>query len=149
MAAWTEAQKDSIREYMGASVLFKLNFYPLLESTMTTVLAQADGGSQPDDTTQQRIIVILGYLADVDDRLNKLSKRFQVDTAETATVKFHGDFARAMYAARTHGRMWASRLAKKLGFKAVLLDVFSAEAPRVPPPIGPDLYSQYGIGPLT
>lgn len=139
MAAFTEAQRVKIRHYMGAGALFT-GLFPLLESAITTVQAQADGGARPDDSTQQAILAAIAELDDIETRRKSLRKRVMVDEAQAGGQRARIDPARGLVALRMEARIIASGLAKYLGFSAVLSDVYSPGTPHVPPTIGPDLY---------
>lgn len=108
---------------------------------MLRVLAEADGGNQIDSSTQVAIQAQLTELDDIEARRRSLRKRIMVDTAKAGGTEARIDPARGLAALRMEGRICAASLARYLGFKAVLTDIFTAAQPYIPPLIGPDLYS--------
>ena len=139
MAAFTEADRVKIRHYMGAGALFT-GLYPLLESAISTVQAIADGGARPDNSTQLAIYGTLTELDDIETRRKSLRKRVMVDTATAGDSSARIDPARGIAVLRGEGRVIAGGLARYLGFKSVLSDIYSPGQPHVPPVYGPDLY---------
>jgi hypothetical protein len=137
MAAWTEPQKTSIRHYVGAGIVSGYGFYPPLEDSMSRVLAIADGGQQVSNSTQLAIVALLADIATVETQLKSL----WTAAIAVAVDEIKIDSARAMAMLRMEGRRLSHGLAKYLGFRAVLADVWSAAAPRIPPVIGSDFYS--------
>lgn len=132
--AFTEPEKVSIRHFMGSGALF-YGLYPLLESAMVTVQAVADGGSQPDTSTETAIRSTLTNCVAIETQLSKLWSFMLVGTADEAKI----DAPRAMAALRMEGRRLSGHLARYLGFKAVLTDIWAGAPAHVPPVIGPDL----------
>lgn len=59
---FTEAERVKVRRWLGYPPLF-LQQNPRLESAMTAVQSEADGGARPDDASE---VAIRGYLAKLD-----------------------------------------------------------------------------------
>ncbi len=140
MTQWSEPQKTAIRHYMGGSILNK-GYYPLLESAMVTVLAVADGGDQVDNSTQEAIISVLTDIATLETRLKKTWIAAIAVDVGAGDGRAQVDAARGAAMLRMEGRRLSGGLARYLGFKAVLTDIWTPSTPHVPPLIGPDLYS--------
>ena len=130
----------AIRHWMGGSALVH-GFWPALEDAITLVQSVADGGARPDDSTETAIRATMVELDEIETKRKALRKRVMVDTAIAGGTHARIDPARGLAALRMEGRIVAGSLARYLGFKAVLTDIFSAAAPHIPPVIGPDLYS--------
>jgi hypothetical protein len=121
--AWTEADRATIRAYLGFPALF-LQADPRLEAAMTSVLAVTDHGTRPDDSTEKQIRGWLGQLAKIESRLQDLW-----DEAEALKVDELGvDPMRAMALLRAEGRRIVGRIARALG-TAPRHDVFSGAEP--------------------
>ncbi|HEU4728391.1 MAG TPA: hypothetical protein VFT22_10890 [Kofleriaceae bacterium] len=95
---WTEVERANIRHYLGFAAIFKQR-YPMLENAMTSVLAIADGGTQPDSATQIQIQGWLASLAALETSFDALDQhqgagqvgKIQVDQVrETARLKMKG-----------------------------------------------------------
>ena len=121
--AWSEADRATIRSYLGFPALF-LQADPRLEAAMTAVLAEADHGTRPDNSTELQIRGWLTQLAAIEARLESLW-----DEAEALQVDELGvDPMRAMVLLRSEGRRIVGRIARALG-TAPRHDVFTgAEA---------------------
>lgn len=122
--AWTEADRATLRSYLGFPALF-LQADPRLEAAMTAVLAQADHGTRPDDSTELQIRGWLAQLAKIESRLQDLW-----DEAEALKVDELGiDPMRALALLRAEGRRIVGRIARALG-TAPRHDVFSGAESR-------------------
>ena len=121
--AWTEADRATIRSYLGFPALF-LQADPRLESAMTSVQSEADGGVRPDGSTEVQIRGWLGQLGKLETRLQDLW-----DEAEALKVGELGvDPLRAMAMLRAEGRRIVGRIARALG-TSPRHDVFSGAEP--------------------
>ena len=121
--AWTEADRATIRSYLGFPALF-LQADPRLEAAMTAVQSEADGGVRPDGSTETQNRGWLAQLAKVESRLEELW-----DEAEALKVDELGvDPMRAMAMLRAEGRRVVGRIARALG-TAPRHDVFSGAEP--------------------
>jgi hypothetical protein len=121
--AWTEADRATIRSYLGFPALF-LQADPRLEAAMTAVQSEADGGVRLDGSTETQIRVWLTQLAKVESRLEELW-----DEAEALKVDELGvDPMRAMALLRAEGRRVVGRIARALG-TAPRHDVFTGAEP--------------------
>jgi len=125
--AWTEADRATIRSYLGFPALF-LQADPRLEAAMTSVQSEADGGVRPDGSTESQIRGWLAQLVKVESRLEELW-----DEAEALKVDELGvDPLRAMALLRAEGRRIVGRIARALG-TSPRHDVFTGADPRDPP----------------
>jgi hypothetical protein len=121
--AWTEADRATIRSYLGFPALF-LQADPRLEAAMTAVQSEADGGVRPDGSTETQIRGWLAQLAKVESRLEEIW-----DEAEALKVDELGvDPMRAMALLRAEGRRIVARIARALG-TSPRHDVFSGAEP--------------------
>lgn len=121
--AWTEADRATIRSYLGFPALF-LQADPRLEAAMTAVQSEADGGVRPDGSTELQIRGWLTQLAAIETRLESLW-----DEAEALKVDELGvDPMRAVALLRSEGRRIVGRLARALG-TSPRHDVFSGAEP--------------------
>ncbi|HEY1697978.1 MAG TPA: hypothetical protein VGG39_37720 [Polyangiaceae bacterium] len=122
--AWTEADRATIRSYLGFPALF-LQADPRLEAAMTAVLAIADNGTRPDNSTELQIRGWLAQLASIETRLESLW-----DEAEALKVDELGvDPMRAMVMLRAEGRRIVGRVARALG-TSPRHDVFTGAEPK-------------------
>jgi len=121
--AWTEADRATIRHYLGFPALF-LQADPRLESALQSVQSVADHGTRPDNSTELQIRGWLAQLVHVEARLEELW-----DEAEALKVDELGvDPMRAMALMRSEGRRVVGNIARALG-TAPRHDVFSAPEP--------------------
>lgn len=121
--AWNESDRATLRSYLGFPALF-LQADPRLESAMTSVQSEADGGTRPDASTELQIRRWLAQLATIESRLEQLW-----DEAEALKVEELGvDPMRAMVLLRSEGRRIVGRIARALG-TAPRHDVFSGAQP--------------------
>jgi hypothetical protein len=120
MAAWTEDERAKIRQYLGRAPIFR-EADPLLESAMTAVQAQADGGSQPTSATQVLIQGHLTQLADIETRMQNLRSQYVALGVGQLTI----DPVRALMALRMEGRRFVHMIAALLSTQP-LRDVFAA-----------------------
>ena len=124
--AFTEADRVEIRYYVGAAALF-LQAWPALENAITSVQAESDGGTRPDNTTELKVKAIITELQAIDVRRTTLRTRYEAGKVDELDV----DPVRAGLAARMDGRIAVGRLCRTLGLKGPLADVFS------PQPVNP------------
>jgi hypothetical protein len=104
---------------LGFSGIF-LQADPRLETALTSVLARADGGTRPDDSTETQIRGWLTQLAHVESRLEELW-----DEAEALKLDSLGvDPYRAVVLMRSEGRRVVGNIARALA-TAPRHDVFS------------------------
>lgn len=134
--AFTDAEKERIRHYMGASRVFA-GLYPLLESAITTVEQLTDSGA-----TVAQVQVVLGKLATIETRRDFMSKRAFVDTAGDGPDYARIDPARGLIVLYMEGRLLCRELSIIFGFKAPLQDVFSPGRAHVPSTYGPDIFRE-------
>jgi hypothetical protein len=123
MAAFTEAERVSIRRYLGFSRLHTL-YNSRLESSITSAQAVADGGSLESDATATLIRATLTSLASVEAKLACVwdqAAALKVDEIEV-------DPARAMAILRSEGRRLVTTLANALDITP-RCDAFGATEP--------------------
>lgn len=119
---WTEAEKASIRAYLGFPNLFHQQ-EPRLENAINSVQTVSDGGALDNDATQARMRVALAQLDAVDAKLSALQCSYQV--LEAGTDKVRLDSIRAAWQLRQDGKRIISQLAIPLGTRPVR-DYFSS-----------------------
>lgn len=135
--AFTEADRVAIRHFMGAGQLW-LQAYPLLESAITNIQAQTDGGTRPDSSAETAVKALVTDLQAVESQLKTFWAPMMALNADEVKV----DFPRAMAAMRMEGRRLAFSLSRHLGFDTTFADVFSSQPSSVPHRVpGPDMYS--------
>lgn len=130
MAAWTEAQRVSVRKWLGYGNIF-LQADARLETALNAVLATTDGGTRPDSSAQTAII---GYITFLDQTLEPqmqgLVPSFQVKSADGdqkgSAVEL--DAIRGLIGLNKLGRMYVRLICYSLGFTRPLRDVFSANS---------------------
>jgi hypothetical protein len=121
--AWTEADRATLRHYLGFSGIF-LQADPRLETALTSVLARTDGGTRPDNSTELQIRSWLTQLVHVETRLEELW-----DEAEALKLDSLGvDSYRAVVLMRSEGRRVVGNIARALA-TAPRHDVFSEPEP--------------------
>ena len=107
--AWTLSEKDQIREWLAFACIYRFAD-PQLEGAIDSVQSQADGGSQPDNSTEVRLRGYLEQLAIIDDKIFAA-----LECAGSATV---GDItldpARAIMMMERQQRVLIGRLADAL-----------------------------------
>jgi hypothetical protein len=121
--AWSEADRASLRHYLGFAPLFK-QADPRLESALTSVQAEADGGTQKDNSSE---LLIRGWLADlatVEGRLREVWTEAEAHKVEDLSV----DPYRGMALLRSEGRRLVGNIARILSTRP-RHDVFSAAEP--------------------
>ena len=121
--AWSEADRALLRHYMGFAAIFR-QADPRLENAITSVQAEADGGSQKDSSTELLIRSWLAKLAKLEARLEELW-----DEAEALKVEDLGvDPYRGMAMLRSEGRRLVAAVAHSLS-TSPRHDVFSSAEP--------------------
>lgn len=122
--AFTEDDRVDIRLYMGASALFVQN-WPALENAITSMQSVADGGQRPNSSSENLIRSLIVELKDIDQKRKDLRGLHMVSRADEANI----DGPRGMLALAMEGRPLVHRLARTLGMRAPLVDVFSSAPP--------------------
>jgi len=124
--AFTEAERVQIRRYMGASAPYQ-QYVPALESAITSVQSEADGGAMPDSSTEDYIRdTVLDKLADIETQLEALWVRAGAMEAD----KVKSDAERGRVGLYREGRRFVGYLANALGRAVPYADVFSPGPPR-------------------
>lgn len=123
MAAFTEAERVTIRGYLGYSGLW-LQADPRLENAITVVQAIANGGTRPDDSTEVAIRTLLTSLQTIDARLSDLWDQAHARGVDEVRV----NPARGAAILRMEGRRLVHRLARHLDTQP-RADVFSSTEP--------------------
>lgn len=127
--AFTEADRVQIRQYVGWSAIF-LQYYPLLESAITTIQTVADGGVRADNSTELLVKSLLVQLQAVDAKLAN------IDCLGTNQVgNIQQDNIRARMVVLQYGRMLVGRLCTVLSLEGPISDCFSS-APAGPVRMG-------------
>ena len=111
--AFSEAEKASIRAYMGSTSRY-VDDDSRLEAAMT---ALGDGGATEDLIRDTYLV----RLAAIDAKLVEYETYMIAGQVDEVDI----DAARSSMALRGIGRMWAKRLANALGFERVRTDCFS------------------------
>jgi hypothetical protein len=117
--AFTEAQRVKIRKYLGYAGLY-LTYYSKLESAITTVQSEADGGSRPDGSTESLILATIAELEAIDTKLTALHE--QVSVGGVDEIKL--DPGKGIFLLRSEGRRKISVIANALSC-APLFDYYS------------------------
>ena len=118
--ALTEADRVLIRQYVGWSAIF-LQFQPLLESAITTIQSQADGGTRVDNSTELLVKKLLVELQQVDAKL------LEFDCLGTMVVnKIQQDNIRARMVIMQWGRVLVGRLCTVLSLEGPITDCYSS-----------------------
>jgi hypothetical protein len=120
VAVFTEPQKVLVRHFMGFAGIFK-QADPRLENAMLAICATADGGSQPDDSSQLQALAIVMDLQEIECVLKSMWKSMLVMQAGTNKI----DTLRGMAGMRAEGRRVVNGLAAVLG-TSPRRDIFSA-----------------------
>lgn len=107
--AFTEAERVRVRRYLGYSRLY-LQTDPRLESVLTSVQSEADGGAAPDSSTEDLIRALLADLAELEVAMKALWAQAQALDADGLKI----DVARAMTVLRSEGRRLIGAIADQL-----------------------------------
>jgi hypothetical protein len=123
VAAFTEAERVQIRRYLGFSRL-RTQYNPLLESAITSVQSEANGGSLPTADTETLIRSLLASLVTLESKLVTLWSQ----AAALAVDEVKVDPVRAAMFLRSEGRRLVTALSHALDTPP-RADVFSSTAP--------------------
>jgi hypothetical protein len=107
--AFTEGERVQIRRYLGYSRLY-LQSDSRLESVMTSIQSQADGGSSPDSATEDLIRSLLDDLTELQKNMKALWTQAQALDADGLKI----DVARAVAVLRSEGRRLVGEIADQL-----------------------------------
>lgn len=133
MATWTEAQRVSVRKWLGFGNQF-LQADPRLEIALDAILAIADGGTRPDNSAQ---LAIIGYLTLLDGQPGigqpptatsiegQWLQQLQMLPVGEADGETKLDASRALPGVARIGRFYVRQICYSLGFKKPLVDVFA------------------------
>jgi hypothetical protein len=118
---FSEAQKNDIRRWMGASHIFT-QMWPKLENAMTMIYATSDNGSQIDDSA---VILVQGWLTQLDTlEQAELNLSIQMAIVEAGTDKVKLDAAgNGLYGLRKIMRRYIGHMSDIFSCKP-LRDVF-------------------------
>lgn len=109
--AFTEAERVSIRKWMGYPALY-LSVDARFESAITSIQSLADGGSRPDNSTELAVRGYLAKLAAYEARWVDMLETFEAATVDEVKV----DAARAQLAMQAAMRLY-------VGFIADVMDL--------------------------
>jgi hypothetical protein len=146
---FSELDRSYIRKYVGYGAVY-VQAEPRLETAITTIQSQADGGSRPDSSEENAIkILIYGSNAVTGTAVTpggtaqdttfaqpallgllQIEQYLDIQTAFLGAGKADNDVtidpARESARLRKEGRRLCHAMARKLGMKGVRADVFSA-----------------------
>ena len=134
MAAWTEAQRVSVRKWLGFGNQF-IQADPRLEIALDAILALADGGVRPDNSAQ---LAIIGYLTQLDGQpgpgqpptSSSIEGQWLAQLQMLAVGEADGetklDALRALTGIARIGRFYVRQICFSLGFQKPLVDVFAS-----------------------
>ncbi len=111
-APWTETQKADIRAYLGFPSLFHQQ-EPRLENAIVSVMAVSDGGVLPSSATQDRMILVLAQLNNIDCLLSNTQTYAEANSVDGDVIQV--DYVRANFMLKMEGRRLISQLAIPLG----------------------------------
>lgn len=121
MASYTNLQLNTLYTYIGYN--FYLEFDPEISSIITATQAVSDGGQQPDDSLQLKILSICNQLSTtIDCQLNQLAF---IDFVTESSKGSQIDPARGDFLLRKQGRALIKQLCIILGIKGVRQDYYS------------------------
>ena len=123
--AFSQANRVSIRKYLGAGSVFG-QLFPKLENAITAVQSTADGGSQPDNSTELSVLSILTKLETIETKIEGLYCQVQVVEANNKEIVLNT--AQGMYLLKSEGRRMIGVLSRTLAC-APLYDYFSGQQP--------------------
>ncbi|GAC1576986.1 MAG: hypothetical protein NVS3B7_10130 [Candidatus Elarobacter sp.] len=126
--AWTEAERVSIRRYLGFS-RFYLTEDPRLESAITGVQQVSDGGLFPDTSTEVAIRGMLASLATIETQMDECAAYAMAMSDNGTSV----DYGYRMQLAMKRGRLYIGAISDALQCSP-RRDYFSSVRPR---PQGP------------
>lgn len=109
MMAFTEADRVSIREYLGFGSIF-LQADPRLENAITAVQSVADGGTRPTSDAENALKALITRLKAIDTSLDALNDQ----SGATSVDEIKLDAARETYRLKMHARSLVHRLARIL-----------------------------------
>jgi hypothetical protein len=132
---FSQQDRVNIRHFMGFGAIFKQADLRL-ENGITAIQSVADGGSQPDSTSENAARAIVCDLLAVECSLKALWSQFAVGRADKVRI----DAARAMIALRMEGRRLVTGLSSVLA-TSPRRDAFASTAPN---PDGDTFYDAPG-----
>lgn len=118
--AFTEAQRDQIRSYLGFPRLY-ISANPFLEQAITTIQPLSEGGSAPDASIENAVIVALGQIAAIDQNLNNIQANItllaatDVPTTMSSGAILKQDYTRVLRTLRREGTNLIMKVAIRLG----------------------------------
>lgn len=121
--AFVEADRVSIRRWLGYSAMYASRD-PILESAITSAQSVADGGSRPDDSTEEAIQAYLAELSTLETRWKEYYEQMLAHKVDELVV----DPLRGLAGLKQIGRMYVGHLSDALS-TPVKRDVFSAPLP--------------------
>lgn len=134
--AWTEAERATIRHYLGFSAIF-LQADPRLEQAITSVQSQAvPGGTRPDESTERQIRRWLTQLEKIEQRLEEVWEEAEALRVSDLGVDPH----RGVVLLRSEGRRVVAGIARALA-TTPRHDVFSSAPPDPDGPTFPEIDS--------
>jgi hypothetical protein len=119
--AWTQQERAWWRHFLGFSAIFK-QADPRLENAVTAISSIADGGTQPDSTTENYARTIIQDALAVEALLKNLWLQMQVSKSSGGNVL---DALRGMMGLRQEGRRIVNSLSAIISTNP-RRDVFSA-----------------------
>ena len=121
--AFSTLDRVRVRHFMGFGAIFRQADLRV-ENALTAIMSVADGGSQPDSTSENAVRAIVADLLQVECMLKEQWKAFAVNQVN----KVRMDAIRAMGALRMEGRRLVTSLSSVLA-TSPRRDCFASTAP--------------------
>jgi len=119
---WTQFEISRIFTLLGVPRIFK-NYDSRVYQAVLSVQSEADGGSLPDDSTQQQMRAVIVQLDDLDNKIINLTCR--TDVVSTDSPKVQLDVSRGIFQLQIVGRMLINRLVIPLSLTGVFADYYT------------------------
>lgn len=128
MTAYTNAQLNTIYSLLGFN--FYLDFDPNIKSMIIATQAQADGGVQPDDTLQLKVLSICDSLTGLQGNPNSIDQQIlnltNIDWITASSTGAQINPARGDYLLRKQGRSLIKQLCIIMALRGVRSDYYGS-----------------------
>ena len=128
--AFTDAERDKIRTYMGVPRLY-ISSNSFLEQAMTSVQSIADNGSAPDSSIEEAIRGIIQTIDNIEGSLTQIESQYvnlavhEVPASLSNGATLKQDYSAAIRRLRMEGTHQIQKIAIRLGIQPIRPYFFS------------------------
>ncbi len=116
---YTNSQLNTIYSYLGFQ--FYLDFEPEIKSVIIATQSTADGGAQPDNSLELKVLSIVTLLQGVDQQLDNLVNLAFVEASSSGAII---NVPRGEFLLRKFGRRYIKQLCIIFALKGVRQDYY-------------------------